>query len=76
MLVRNSGMVVIPVHSSAFYTVFLVNTVSAFFREIHTAKCKKRLFLIFFFHLLMFLQKTQITIPTAHSSENDGGEHS
>lgn len=61
-LTLTTAVVVVLIHSIAFYTVFLGNMVSAVFKGIHTEKCKK--LLLFFFWLLMFLEKMQNTIPT------------
>lgn len=76
MLVPNSGMVVILIHSIAFYTVFLGNMVSVLFREIHTEKCKKLLFFFSFVCSCSWKRCKTPYLPTAHSSENAAGEHS
>lgn len=49
-LILTTGVIVVLIHSIAFYAVFLGNMVSAVFREIHTEKCKKTcLFFSFIF---------------------------
>lgn len=55
LLTLTTAVVVVLIHSIAFYTVFLGNMVSAVFKWIHTEKCKK--LLLFFFLVAHVLGK-------------------